>query len=295
MDKAPDAYRTISEVADELDLPQHVLRFWETRFAQIRPLKRGGGRRYYRPEDIDLLRGIRHLLYGQGYTIRGVQRIIKESGVKAIQALGRGEGLVAPAKPGGPEIVAPADEEERRWDDRPEADHPPANRSPADLAPADPPRSVQPRSGLAAGLRGLFAGPVEPLPRTEPPLVGERDRDLPAPPSLAAEPVGTAFDNHFDPPQEPPEAGAGAAPAGAPLPPVGAGEPLPASPPSGTRMAAARALRADEVPVAPAPGRAQPLRFAPAVLPPEDVRRLQAALYELSECRRRLDDVLEGA
>lgn len=295
MDKAPDAYRTISEVADELDLPQHVLRFWETRFAQIRPLKRGGGRRYYRPEDIDLLRGIRHLLYGQGYTIRGVQRIIKETGVKAIQALGRGEGLVAPAKPGGPEIVAPADEEERRWDDRPEADHPPANRSPADLAPADPPRSIQPRSGLAAGLRGLFAGPVEPLPRTEPPLVGERDRDPPAPPSLAAEPVGTAFDDRFEPPQEPPEAGAGAAPVAASLPPAGAGEPLPASPPSGTRMAAARAFRADEVPVAPAPGRAQPLRFAPAVLPPEDVRRLQAALYELSECRRRLDDVLEGA
>src|SRR6202042_1630005 len=75
VDKAPDAFRTISEVADDLDLPQHVLRFWETRFAQIKPMKRGGGRRYYRPEDVDLLRGIRHLLYGEGYTIRGVQRI----------------------------------------------------------------------------------------------------------------------------------------------------------------------------------------------------------------------------
>ncbi|MHB2166019.1 MerR family transcriptional regulator [Alsobacter sp. R-9] len=98
MDKSPDAFRTISEVAEDLDLPQHVLRFWETRFTQIRPLKRGGGRRYYRPDDVDLLRGIRHLLYGQGYTIRGVQRILKEQGVRSVQAYGRGE-IVAPSPP----------------------------------------------------------------------------------------------------------------------------------------------------------------------------------------------------
>jgi DNA-binding transcriptional MerR regulator len=85
--KAPDAFRTISEVADELDLPQHVLRFWEARFHEIKPMKRGGGRRYYRPDDIDLLRGIRHLLYGEGYTIRGVQRILREQGVKFVQAV----------------------------------------------------------------------------------------------------------------------------------------------------------------------------------------------------------------
>jgi DNA-binding transcriptional MerR regulator len=91
MDKSPDAFRTISEVAEDLDLPQHVLRFWETRFGQIKPLKRGGGRRYYRRDDVDLLRGIRHLLYGQGFTIRGVQRILKEQGVRHVQALGRGE------------------------------------------------------------------------------------------------------------------------------------------------------------------------------------------------------------
>jgi DNA-binding transcriptional MerR regulator len=95
VDKSPDAFRTISEVAEDLDLPQHVLRFWETRFGQIRPLKRGGGRRYYRPDDVDLLRGIRALLYGQGYTIRGVQRILKEKGLRYVQALGRGE-TVAP-------------------------------------------------------------------------------------------------------------------------------------------------------------------------------------------------------
>ena len=87
MDKAPDAFRTISEVADDLDIPQHVLRFWETRFTQIRPMKRSGGRRYYRPDDVDLLRGIRRLLYGEGYTIRGVQRILKEHGIGSVQRL----------------------------------------------------------------------------------------------------------------------------------------------------------------------------------------------------------------
>ncbi len=87
MDKAPDAFRTISEVADDLDIPQHVLRFWESRFAHIKPMKRAGGRRYYRPDDVDLLRGIRHLLYGEGYTIRGVQRILKEHGVKFVQGV----------------------------------------------------------------------------------------------------------------------------------------------------------------------------------------------------------------
>ncbi|MGI9351492.1 MAG: MerR family transcriptional regulator [Rhizobiaceae bacterium] len=80
MDKSPDAFRTISEVAEDLDLPQHVLRFWETRFKQIKPMKRGGGRRYYRPDDVDLLRGIKGLLYDEGYTIRGVQRLLKEHG-----------------------------------------------------------------------------------------------------------------------------------------------------------------------------------------------------------------------
>lgn len=95
MDKAPDAFRTISEVADDLDIPQHVLRFWETRFTQIKPMKRSGGRRYYRPDDVDLLRGIRRLLYGEGYTIRGVQRILKEHGVKSVQGLV--DGASAPA------------------------------------------------------------------------------------------------------------------------------------------------------------------------------------------------------
>jgi DNA-binding transcriptional MerR regulator len=84
MDKSPDAFRTISEVAEGLALPQHVLRFWETRFPQIKPLKRGGGRRYYRPEDIELLGAIKRLLYGEGYTIKGVQKLLKEQGVPGL-------------------------------------------------------------------------------------------------------------------------------------------------------------------------------------------------------------------
>ena len=107
MDKAPDAFRTISEVAEELDIPQHVLRFWESRFTQIKPLKRAGGRRYYRPDDVDLLRGIKHLLYGEGYTIRGVQRILREQGGKFVQAVWR-PGAAQPAA--SPEDDAPMSE-----------------------------------------------------------------------------------------------------------------------------------------------------------------------------------------
>src|SRR5579872_5506137 len=89
--KSAEAFRTISEVAIELDVPQHVLRFWESRFAQVRPVKRAGGRRYYRPEDIDLLKGIRALLYSDGLTIRGVQKVLKERGLRHVADLGRGE------------------------------------------------------------------------------------------------------------------------------------------------------------------------------------------------------------
>jgi DNA-binding transcriptional MerR regulator len=91
MEKSPDAFRTISEAAEELTVPQHVLRFWETRFTQIKPMKRAGGRRYYRPADVELLKGIRGLLYGEGYTIRGVQKILKEDGAAYVAGVGRGE------------------------------------------------------------------------------------------------------------------------------------------------------------------------------------------------------------
>lgn len=91
MDKGPDAFRTISEVAEDLDLPQHVLRFWETRFGQIKPMKRGGGRRYYRPQDVELIKGIRYMLYDQGYTIKGVQKLLKENGNQFVVAVGAGD------------------------------------------------------------------------------------------------------------------------------------------------------------------------------------------------------------
>jgi len=94
--KSPEAFRTISEVAEELDVPQHVLRFWEGRFAQIKPVKRAGGRRYYRPEDIDLLRGIRTLLYGDGFTIKGVQKILRDKGQRYVAELGREEAAAVP-------------------------------------------------------------------------------------------------------------------------------------------------------------------------------------------------------
>lgn len=88
-EKSPEAFRTISEVALELDMPQHVLRFWESRFTQVRPIKRAGGRRYYRPEDVDLLRGIRTLLYREGFTIKGAQKVLRDKGLRYVAELGR--------------------------------------------------------------------------------------------------------------------------------------------------------------------------------------------------------------
>ena len=92
MAKGPEAFRTISEAADELSVPQHVLRFWETKFAFIRPMKRAGGRRFYRPADIAVLRGVRRLLHDDGYTIKGVQRLHREQGIRRLVAAGEGEG-----------------------------------------------------------------------------------------------------------------------------------------------------------------------------------------------------------
>ena len=137
MDKAPDAFRTISEVADEIDVPQHVLRFWESRFTQIKPMKRGGGRRYYRPDDVDLLRGVRHLLYGEGYTIRGVQRILRDEGSAFVQNVG-----------------APAPNCRRR---------PTRTMSPSVLSKRAPRRA---RSRICRRSRPLRRAPVRPLPRS---------------------------------------------------------------------------------------------------------------------------------
>ncbi|WP_340645246.1 MerR family transcriptional regulator [Phenylobacterium sp.] len=104
MAKGPDAFRTISEAADELGVPQHVLRFWETKFSFIRPMKRAGGRRFYRPQDISMLRGVKTLLHEDGYTIKGVQRLHKEQGLKRLLSAANGEGarVAAPVRDAGP-------------------------------------------------------------------------------------------------------------------------------------------------------------------------------------------------
>ena len=108
--KSAGAFRTISEVAEELGVPQHVLRFWETKFLQVKPLKRGGGRRYYRPEDVALLSEIRALLYEDGYTIRGVQKLVREGGVRPRED-GEADAAPAPvvAEPAAAEPTAPAE------------------------------------------------------------------------------------------------------------------------------------------------------------------------------------------
>jgi DNA-binding transcriptional MerR regulator len=94
--KGPEAFRTISEAADELNVPQHVLRFWETKFSFIRPMKRAGGRRFYRPQDVAILKGVRRLLHDEGYTIKGVQRLYREQGIRHLMAAGEGEILPPP-------------------------------------------------------------------------------------------------------------------------------------------------------------------------------------------------------
>ncbi|MFL1873800.1 MerR family transcriptional regulator [Hansschlegelia beijingensis] len=182
--KDPGAFRTISEVAEELGLPQHVLRFWETRFPQIKPIKRGGGRRYYRPNDVDLLRGIKQLLYGEGYTIRGVQRILREQGGRKAAILAAAGGSAetdASAGPGasyglaggaaGPEVWAPrgkretprpdpVPEEQTYSEDTEEDDGPssaPVSVSPVPPAPVSPGLSPEQIARLTAALQELRA------------------------------------------------------------------------------------------------------------------------------------------
>jgi DNA-binding transcriptional MerR regulator len=146
--KAAGAFRTISEVAQELDVPQHVLRFWESRFREIRPMKRGGGRRYYRPDDVDLLRGIRHLLYGEGYTIRGVQRLLREQGQRFVQNVwqpGAPQPTLKPADDAPDEPGEPSDAAERFEENAPVAPR----------APPPPGLTREHQQKLQAALRDL--------------------------------------------------------------------------------------------------------------------------------------------
>jgi DNA-binding transcriptional MerR regulator len=131
--KSADAYRTIGEVAEDLKLPQHVLRFWETRFPQIKPLKRAGGRRFYRPDDIALLRAIKAMLYGQGYTIKGVQRLLQDQGARSVAASATAPGLDGAPRPPGDRAAA------RVRDLEPEGSGP---GDPVAEMPPPPPRTV---------------------------------------------------------------------------------------------------------------------------------------------------------
>lgn len=169
MDKSPDAFRTISEVAAELDLPQHVLRFWETRFTQIKPLKRGGGRRYYRPDDVDLLAGIRKLLYGEGYTIKGVQRLLKENGVHWVMDVGRG---IESGAPTGPRDDTDDDETYEETDEE-EAPAPRAERR-------EPPvQSERPQPERVVSRREPEGPPPAPQPAPRAPTIVPADEPLP--------------------------------------------------------------------------------------------------------------------
>jgi DNA-binding transcriptional MerR regulator len=177
LEKAPDAFRTISEVADEIDVPQHVLRFWESRFPQIRPMKRGGGRRYYRPDDVDLLRGVRHLLYGEGYTIRGVQRILREHGVTFVQT-------VWSVSTDLPLDVDVDDEEvDEATADEEETEAAPATRSEPNLFAVGAPRAQEahaaaPRVEPHAEAREM----ARPETRREPTIIPPISLDAPSPP-----------------------------------------------------------------------------------------------------------------
>ncbi len=273
MNKAPDAFRTISEVADELDLPQHVLRFWESRFPHIRPMKRGGGRRYYRPEDVDLLRGIRHLLYGDGYTIRGVQRILREQGVRTVQSVWQGHAVNLPVQPrddareeddaegargifkflprfsGGP---AQAEAEERGQeggreegeDEERDGDGPERDETPA--------RAVFPEKRLKVEAKSPAGGAVAKEPAAPQVFASQVSASQVSASQVSASPVS-------------------------------------ASPVPAPQIA---------VPKVPAPQVAQPA--LPLVAPPqkglgpEELERLRHALAELEACRRLLDKANEG-
>jgi DNA-binding transcriptional MerR regulator len=179
MDKSPEAFRTISEVADALDVPPHVLRFWETRFTQVKPVKRGGGRRYYRPEDVRLLRGIRGLLYDDGMTIKGVQKILREKGVRHVIGLGTLSEPEAPADAAAaaPEPAAP-----------PPVRTPPVRTPPVRTPAAE--RPARPQADLFAERAAeVLIAPEPEAPATTTP---EAERSAPESVHAAAEPAATA-------------------------------------------------------------------------------------------------------
>jgi DNA-binding transcriptional MerR regulator len=231
VEKASDAFRTISEAAEDLDLPQHVLRFWETKFNQIRPMKRGGGRRYYRPDDIELLRGIQYLLYGEGYTIKGVQRILKEQGVRFVMEIWRHPGEPIPVGAVDGEDEADSTEMLEDVDETAEEAQP----EPVSAPPPSASR-VEPRFGTTPGTASAHASQTGATVTHDSAV----DLDEPLPsgilPDDAAPRAGFRFMDRFR----------------APTPTIETGH-------------------------------------AAGALSKEDIRRLQATLFELLECKRLLD------
>lgn len=268
-------------MADELDLPQHVLRFWESRFRDIKPMKRGGGRRYYRPDDIDLLRGIRHLLYGEGYTIRGVQRILREQGAGFVQAVWR-DGATQPPHAGDRDVAI----DDHSDDDHTDDDH--ADDEVSIDATMTKEMLLEPR-GLGGRLSSLIGRDLgdrgdDVETRRDPPL-----QSAPMPRVAPDDRLGHAgFDRRagLEPiRQEPARQGpiqkeptrqmpvglepVRPGPAAAPQPP----RPIPAATIDGL------APQSPHQAQGPTPPQARGLSR-------DDVRKLHAALHELSECRK---------
>lgn len=311
MDKSSDAFRTISEVAVDLDLPQHVLRFWETRFSQIKPLKRGGGRRYYRPDDVDLLKGIRHLLYGEGYTIKGVQRILKEQGVRFVMTLWQ-DG--APAIDAGLRARAddgPDDFDEASghagyidvgYQDGDGDDQQGARRA---LEPIDLP--VTPLKAGRVMERGSYAtgqGAVSPLDRAREAAYGaSRTVDLvPAATedrfgdseSVSPQSIAQRFAPRTPEPARPPgsvEPVTNPVPRGRDVAPADWGNSARQPPfqPMIERFRSVASRLSPENGRASMPGAAMEEPASGQGLSRDDVRRLQSTLFELLECKRLLD------
>lgn len=306
-DKSPDAYRTISEVAEDLDLPQHVLRFWETRFSQIRPLKRGGGRRYYRPDDVELLKGIRYLLYSEGYTIKGVQRILKEQGPRAVQVIVQGAaGEPVPQKPGGHRVAQddpvhdpvhdPVDDPDdgQAWGEPPAdwtpEDEPVAAPAPA-FMPAPAPPVVAPPPPVA---RPMPAQPPEPDLFAEPLPVAPVVAPPPAAPAPAAPPNVSFLRGGLS------KSPAVVKPAPVPAKPVEEPrvfvrrppQPVPPPEPPAKRFSPLVEEEADPQPAEPEASVAVPAAIvSPRGLTDEQRRALQSVLFELQECRRAVEKI----
>lgn len=287
--KGPEAYRTISEVADDLDLPQHVLRFWETRFGQIKPMKRAGGRRFYRPQDVELLRGIRHLLYSEGLAIRGVQKILREQGPKHVAAIGRGEADAnTPIEAPRPKLK-PA--RFRETADEAQAFFPFSDTS-SDRA-AEPPSREPRQATLRAADDGIddedfqpaayakrrrkdppmTSAPTDPAPPPQAPVAPRRAETPSLRPEVRLRPADdtAGFDGDQGFEDEPLPKG------------ILAEDEMPTPEPEAHHSGFRFLDRLKREPQQPAAGKGG------STLSREDVRDLQAALFELLECKRLLD------